>query len=74
MSLAGKEHPFYAFSVEGRDFYLCGGEDRRTRLKQLDAEGLRAVLALPDLQRTVRQAAAARLRRLERAARTAAGS
>lgn len=67
MELRGKDHPFYSFSHGDEDYYCVSADDRLQRIKELCADGLRRVLELPGLQRTVRQAAERRLRRLERA-------
>jgi len=66
MNIDGPDHPFYSWSHDGRHYYACSADDRLQRIKSMDAEELRKVLDLPDLQHTVRRAADARLRRVER--------
>ncbi|MGB5147487.1 MAG: hypothetical protein WBN86_10220 [Porticoccaceae bacterium] len=71
MSMRGPEHPFYSYSHAGNHYYCFGADDRLRRIKTMDCAELLKVLDLPDLQRSVRGAAASRLRRLERQRRQA---
>lgn len=54
---------------------ICGdwvetfsGEDRLRKIKEFNVEQLRQVIVLPGVQKTVKQAAERRLRKLEKAA------
>jgi len=56
-----------------REYYgqittICGYEDRIRLVRQMDIDQVRQVLAMEDLEKTVRQAAEIRLRKLERGA------
>jgi len=61
-------NPFYAYSVDGRDFFHVAADDRLRMVKDFDLEQCRAALALDGLQKTVRQAVERRMRKLERGA------
>lgn len=61
------EHPFYSGTYNGRDCYCMTADDRVKRVAALDLEKCQAVLELPNLQITVRQAAERRIRKLRAA-------
>jgi len=65
-------HPFAAGTWRDRDgklhqSYYCCVEDRLSAIKTMDEQRLDAVLALEGVQKTVRKAAEARLKRLRKA-------
>ncbi len=59
-------HPFFAGTYDGHHLAHCGVEDRLRIVAKADAATCQAVLALPgdEVQKTVRQAAERRLRKL----------
>lgn len=64
MRASEKEHPFFAGSFQGRAMFHMGVVDRLRVVRCADATKLRKVIALADLQTTVRLAAQRRLRKL----------
>lgn len=62
------EHPFYSGTYNGRDCYCVTADDCVKLVSELDLAKCQAVLELPDLQGTVRQAAERRIRKLNRIA------
>lgn len=62
------DHPFASGvrNLDGGMTYYLDVDSRLRVVRRAEAAQLRAILALPDLQVTVRKAAAARLRRMQK--------
>lgn len=62
------DNPFYAYSVDDRDFFHVSAEDRLRRVKDFDLDQCHAALQVDGLQSTVRQAIERRVRKLKKGA------